>query len=867
MTIPNFISHYWGKAQPAHDTGLNWHPLVYHSLDVAATMKALLEARPKWLDDLAVAVGLSKDETRNRLILISAFHDIGKFAENFQQKIPELAKQFGHESMGSNAGHGSVGLSIWEQIKAPLELSRLDSWLHASLSHHGTPVDGIGNLANALSSKSQTMILDFMKATLALLGTPSEVRSTKKKYEIWRVAGLVILADWIGSNQNWFSYHEPSKGLADYWDLAQKRAKIALRDAQLSEAPCAADFNLNCLFGPNVMASPLQDWAQRQSPQSGPQLYMIEDLTGAGKTEAGLILAHRLMRAGGAEGLYWALPSMATANSLYARIEKNYKMLFDCTCHEPSLVLAHSASDLNDSFQASIQNGDIGTYGTSSDQDVSAESACATFIAEDRKKTFLAQVGIGTLDQALLGALPVRHQALRLMALSRRVLVIDEAHAYDEYMTKGMESLLKFQKLLGGSTIILSATLTQDQKRRFAGAYGASNESLIETGFPLTTHINGEGAVHEEAHVSLLGTRRNLGFRRFDDPHGIMDALLETAKAGYCGVYIRNSVKEAIEAYDYLKSRHDDVDIFHARFSLGDRIKRENSILKRFGKESAPEQRQGQILIATQVVEQSLDLDFDMMATDLCPMDLLIQRAGRLHRHTHRPNRPEPELWVVASSAEVDARSDWYSALFKSGQYVYPHVGQLWRTMKVLTAAGGLRLASGSPRDLIEPVFATDPSDLPPELLKQSQKAEAEQSGKKAIAYLNFLKRDDFTPQKESWAKDIHTPTRLGQPSTTLRLATWVEGVLMPWHKAEKKAWRLSEITIRSALCQKTIPPDQDAAKAIESQIRDWEKRYDPPQILALTATDQDGIWTGKWKNNAGKEVDVYYSQYEGLRY
>ncbi len=284
------------------------------------------------------------------------------------------------------------------------------------------------------------------------------------------------------------------------------------------------------------------------------------------------------MRAGAAEGFYWALPSMATANGLYERLKTTYKKLFAISDQQPSLVLAHSARDLNDGFLSSIRDSVGGNYGDG-DQDVSAEAACAAFFAEDRKKTFLAQVGVGTLDQALLGVLPVRHQALRVTALSRRVLIIDEAHAYDEYMTKGMESLLKFQKALGGSTIVLSATLTQDQKHRFARAYGADADRLTQTAFPLTTHVEAT-RVEEEAHRSSRGTRRDLSYRRFPGPEAVIDALLEKARAGYCGVYIRNSVKEALEAFDCLKRQWDKVDLFHARFCLEDRMIRENDILR-----------------------------------------------------------------------------------------------------------------------------------------------------------------------------------------------------------------------------------------------------------------------------------------------
>lgn len=865
MKLPNHITRFWGKARPAGD-GLSWHPLAYHSLDVAACMQALLGIRTKWLTRLAHDTALGEEETKKRLVLVAAMHDLGKFAENFQCKVPELAEAFGHTPLSSNAGHGSVGQAVWELCEDKFNLSQLSDWMHASFSHHGTPVAALGHLPDAMSPQSQGAALAFCDEIFALMGRPNDTELANKAYEKWRIAGLVILADWIGSNQNWFAYEKPVHSLEAYWAIAQNHAENALKQTNLAEAPCAAAFDLRTLLGHEATPSPLQTWAQQQTPSHGPQLFMIEDLTGAGKTEAALILCHRLMQSGCAEGFYWALPSMATANGLYERLKNTYKSLFDTAHIEPSLVLAHSARDLHDGFQASIQTGDIGNYGGETDQDQSAEAACAAFYADDRKKTFLAQVGIGTLDQALLGALPVRHQSLRLAALSRRVLVVDEAHAYDEYMTKGLETLLMFQKRMGGSVIILSATLTQKQKQRFAIAFGATNQ-VTQTAFPLVTHIAPNNGITETPIKAARGTRRDLHHRRFDTPQSVMDALIEKAKMGYCGVYICNTVAEALEAFDYIRAHHDTVDLFHARYCLKDRIARETAILARFGKNSQPEARRGQILVATQVVEQSLDLDFDYMATDLCPVDLLIQRAGRLHRHGHRPLRPKPELWVVSPSHEGEIGSDWYSSLFKKGQYVYPNFGQLWRTMKELDAVGGLRLNTGSPRDLIEPVFDPETYDIPECLTKASLKAEATANSERGVAGLNFLKLRDFNQNQGAWASDVYTPTRLGEPTVKVRLAQWANGALSPWADAETRSWRMSEISLPKWRCRETVAPDSLATKAVAEETAKWNLRHDAPPILTLTPTKQDGIWVGKIRNDKGEMVDVVYSTLGGLQY
>ena len=870
--MPNYVSSYWGKARPLDASAPSWHPLAYHSLDVAAAMEALLAIRPAWLAAIASASGLSPGETRLRLVLAAALHDLGKFAENFQNKAPEVhqALQPSPFAASDRRGHGEIGAGLWSLQTGERGFLAISPWVGAAFAHHGAPADAPDSIDDAMSLQAQTDAMAFYKAMLDLIGAPSDQRLAKgAKAETWRVAGLIILVDWIGSNQEWFPYTEPRHTLVDYWAVARRRANHALAKARLAEAGSADHFDLKALLGAESVPSPLQEWAEAQAPSSEPNLYIVEDLTGSGKTEAALILAHRIMRAGGAEGIYWALPSMATANGLYARLERTYHRLFAAGA-APSIVLAHGARDIHGGFQASIGRDQISAYGCGVEsQDISAEASCAVFIAEDRKKTFLAQVGVGTLDQALLGVLPVRHQALRLAALSRRVLVIDEAHAFDDYMTVEMERLLTFQAALGGSAIILSATLTQAQREKFARAYKGGHGAMAETAFPLVSHVTRTGTV-ETPLASHRGSRRDLSARRFDTPESVIEALMTGARNGSCGVYIRNTVKDALAAVEYLRDRAGDdvqVHLFHARYAMGDRIARETEALARFGKTSTPEQRGRHILVATQVVEQSLDLDFDHMATDLCPMDLLIQRAGRLHRHDRGPGRGAPQLWVVGPEACDTVSADWFSAVFPIAQYVYPDAGQLWRTMKILTEMGGLPLHSGSPRDLIEPVFGQNPIDFPAGLELIASKAQAKRQAGRAVGHLNVLKTDRFDAQGGPWGDDTRTPTRLGDETIVLRLARWEGGVLRPWcdGESEHRAWRLSEISVRADAVAETVAPTQDAATAIKAKQNDWPTRYDPPMILALTPGAGIGVWEGAWLDRQGQSKVVSYSAMSGL--
>ncbi len=880
--LPAWLALYWGKARPRDGLGPAWHPLAYHSLDVAAAMAAMLETRPAWLAAVAARSRLSHDEARRRLILAAALHDLGKFADNFQQKVSDLRARLRPDApaLNSTRGHGEIGAALWSAWPRETKPHALGPWLLAAFAHHGAPVDRNNAFADAAGETCLADAFAFGEAVLDLIGAPGAERADGGE---WLVAGLVVLADWIGSNQSWFPYAEPSSPLDAYWAASLSRGRAAVTEARLAEAQAAAHFDLEALLGAGTEPSPLQAWAQDQAPSDAPQLYIVEDFTGAGKSEAALILAHRLMRAGAAEGLYWALPTMATANGLYERLARGYRALFAADGGEPSLVLAHSARDLHRGFQASIGRERDAVYdaGRLDDaQNISAEAACAAFTAEDRKKTFLAEIGVGTIDQALLAVLPVRHQSLRLAALCRRVLVIDEVHSFSEDVCASLERLLTFHAAHGGSAIILSATLTQAQRNRLAATYvkGPAKAST-STAFPLVTHAVGDpatsghamgGAMIETPQPPARGTRRDLPARRFDTPEAVMAALLGQAAAGACAVYVRNTVKDAVAAFEHLQAAAPagvEVDLFHARFAIGDRLAREAEVLARFGKTSTPEDRRGRILVATQVVEQSLDLDFDYLATDLCPMDLLIQRAGRLHRHGHRPPRPAPELWVVGPAAQADAAGDWFARPFPAASHVYPDAGQLWRTMRVLTDRNGLPLETASPRDLIEPVFGETAIETPAALEPISVQAAGARQAKRDVAHLNLLRYERFDRQGGAWDSDIRTPTRLGEETVTLRLARWDGQTLTPWSHAETedRAWRLSEISVPRRWLTETLPPSPEAAQAVRAAQAKWPDRYEPPMALALVAADAPNTWLGGWTSPDGAPREVRYSLGQGL--
>jgi len=325
---------------------------------------------------------------------------------------------------------------------------------------------------------------------------------------------------------------------------------------------------------------------------------------------------------------------------MYGRVGKVYRRLYQSQAF-PSLILSHGARQLVDEFRQSIlQPGEPTCDQSYRPDEPSASAQCSAWLADSRKKAMLADVGVGTVDQALLGVLPVRHQSLRLLGLSSKVLVVDEVHAYDAYMVTLLERLLEAHAQQGGSVLLLSATVPAGMRLKLVAAFqkgGGGTAQAVPEGlrYPLATQVARTAGVRTEACGTRSQLMRRVQVASLHQEQNVVDLIVREAAAGHSFCWIRNTVEDARRAYETLlpllpgKSLR----LFHSRFAMGDRLDIEDEVIWSFGAPSTAAARRGQVLIATQVVEQSLDLDFDGMASDLAPIDLLIQRAGRLQRH------------------------------------------------------------------------------------------------------------------------------------------------------------------------------------------------------------------------------------------
>ncbi|WP_320171111.1 CRISPR-associated helicase Cas3' [Maridesulfovibrio sp.] len=874
---------YWGKT---FEDG-QWHHLRRHCIEVAAVMKLLLQSDPALRDRVSVLSPLEPDHTEELLVYLACIHDLGKFSLCFQHQKPELAVLNGIPEPNGREHHTLLGTRFWSAYRlyrnTGCESARIFNPIAvAALAHHGSPVSvgmqkpaGLkrffGPCADDALQFNDEAASFFLKHDF-----PAGLRDESFQSLSWAAAGLFILSDWIGSNDIWFGPDSDPTSISDYWNEAQKKAERAVRQSRILPAASADTKSFHQLFqylSKDMSPSSLQQAVIDLPEQHGPELLILEDLTGGGKTEAAVLAAHRAMRCGVSQGLFIGLPTMATANAMYSRLAGTYRNLFKDA--DSSLVLAHGGRALHDEYLDSIMP--MGEERKSFEDDGGA--VCHSWFADNRKKALLAPCGVGTIDQALLGILSSRHQALRLLGVSRSFLIVDEVHAYDAYTGHLLANLLTFHAAQGGSAILLSATLPSVLRDKFLNAWSKGRElagadvapfAPEQGGFPLLTRLQDE-ALQEIALES--GRQINMPLECVHDEDEMFHSLVSVHEAGACGCWIRNTVADAVAARTRLIEEfglpEKDVMLFHARFTGLDRMKIEQRVLEVFGKESVPEQRSGKILIATQVVEQSLDLDFDLLLSDLAPMDLMIQRAGRCHRHTRdcRPRDYKSPLMKILMPDPVDEPDEeWYSRLFDIGQYVYKHPAMLWNTARLLKDKGAIRLPEEA-RELVESVYGPG-VEAPAVFDEQELKAFGEEvAGKSLAGFASLDFSSGYNSNEGQWDNDTLTPTRLGEESRQLRLLKFENGKLSFWASSGGESVTVKDC-MRSEVRVSAKKVKQAVNKGLEDDVEELKSRMPDKgrwcECLVLHE-GEEGMWSGQAVDINGDDVEVLYSSQTGL--
>ncbi|WP_051754910.1 type I-E CRISPR-associated protein Cse1/CasA [Kitasatospora purpeofusca] len=667
----------WAKSD--RDTS-GWMPLWRHMADSGAVAGLLWDG---WLprnvrELIADTLGGSQVLARELAVWLATVHDVGKATPAFACQVDGLAEnmraaglamrdpqQYGDDRR--TAPHGLAGQLILQEW-----LVERHEWKHRTAGqlavvvggHHGVP-PGHGQLHDlelredlirtpgASEKLWRDVQFELLDACTAVLGTVDVLRSVQgaKLPQPVQVllTGIVIMADWIASNPDLFPYFPEERPRSEAERIQSAWQGLNLPPAwDPSDPPQGAKELLEARFELPAGGTPrpVQEEAVRLARElAAPGLLVIEAPMGEGKTEAALAVAEVFAARTGAGGCYVALPTRATANAMFPRLTAWLNHL--PADGDRTVFLAHAKAALNDEY-AGMMAADrrrIAAVDTDGSQGAGhrARRKNAGLIAHQwlrgRKKGLLASFAVGTIDQVLFAGLKNRHLALRHLALAGKVVVIDEVHANDAYMNTYLERVLSWLGAYRVPVVMLSATLPAATRRALVQAYcGAAAEAEVATeepGYPLLTAVAPGHPPLVRRPAADSARRSTVHLEPLDDElNTLVDRLSTELADGGCALVVRNTVDRVLEAADRLRERFGDeaVTVAHARFVDLDRARKDSDLLDRFGP-TGDRPRGPHIVVASQVAEQSLDVDFDLLVTDLCPMDLVLQRMGRLHRH------------------------------------------------------------------------------------------------------------------------------------------------------------------------------------------------------------------------------------------
>lgn len=666
----------WAKSDRGKDNGA-WHPLICHLLDVAASCLEILQLEPpRYRSLLAQDFGCSEEQAVALTVALVALHDLGKANGGFQRKSEHClirVKEAGFHlppETEAETPHGIVSqVYLAELLTKKFGIDGKAARLLADAvgAHHGFRT--ASEILRASTRKFQTRTVPWTQAVDELFDAVWSACGAPPQWNIQsvsaacfqRLMGLTSVADWIGSSLEFAPFDNDP---AAYLQRARDRARARLRGLGWSRrSPLRDQANFSEIFA--YLAEAGQTFSPRGLQQavvdllenvSEPVLLLVEAPMGEGKTEAGFYAHVAIAAAVGHRGAYVGLPSQATGNAMFERLRDF--LAGQGRQEPPDLQLLHGAQLLNERYQDLRVASNTGGH---DEPNVVAQSYFSHL-----KRALLSEYGAGTIDQALLGVLGVKHQFVRLWGLGNRTVILDEVHAYDTYTSSLLLALVRWLRALGSSVILMSATLPRRTRQQMLEAFAGRPMDSSELPYPRVAMV-GAGQARE----ATFQTRPLVRFQLLPleiATDAVADRALDLTSGGGCLVCIANTVDRAQAIYRRLRESRevDEVMLFHARFPIEQKQKIEERVLQLFGKgeTSAPNPKRPAraILVATQVVEQSLDLDFDVMLTDLAPIDLVLQRAGRLHRHDknngHRGSHEQAALYVCGLSSR-SIEDDW----------------------------------------------------------------------------------------------------------------------------------------------------------------------------------------------------------------
>lgn len=733
------IMSLWAKKEE-RDSRFYWLPLEVHLTDTMNVSRWLWN---NWLSDsqrslCTKSISLSDDETASNLAaFLGAIHDIGKATPVFQiqkgfrnspdldvillEKL-ELAGFLGISSLTlanmRETHHSIAGEYILKKYHVKDDIGSIVG------SHHGKPVDDLFSIekqfaypANYYQSEDDHSEIyqewkQVRRTIFQWALKSSGFGSVEQLPEISLPAqviysGLLIMADWISSNSDYFPLvNMNTEHVSDNNVRFREGIDLWIKNfpLQIQSYPAMNDLFIHRFgFAPRDFQKMTY---QTVSQIEIPGIIILEAAMGLGKTEAALASAEIVSAKTGSSGLFFGLPTQATSNGMFGRVHEWLKTVTTEYGIEQSLRLCHGKAALNEKMS------ELRAVKLPRDINIDEKASGSVFVNEwfsGRKKTALDDFVVGTVDGFLLTALKQKHLALRHLGFSKKIVVIDEVHAYDTYMQQYLEEAIRWMGAYGTPVILASATLPQDKRKSLIAAYlkgmGMKNrdihfpEEMSGNSYPLISYSEGkEVKVQTEfSHTEDMVVRVN----KLDQKEMLGKITDLISSGGVVGIIV-NTVRKAQKLCKECKEYFGEnvVDLLHSAFIATDRISKESNLLKMIGKHGNRPERK--IIIGTQVIEQSLDIDFDVLITDLCPIDLMLQRIGRLHRHDL--NRPEkhqnPVVYVMGMSDIWDFE--------KGSERIY---GKYFLIRTQYYLSNEIRIPSDIPI-LVNKVYGNDPLEL-----------------------------------------------------------------------------------------------------------------------------------------------------------
>lgn len=807
--------------------------VLTHCQIVGEVARELMRRMPDWLREALFPDGSE---------LIAACHDIGKVCPTFQKKIYEAIHEFVEELKNINAdlekcwgGHAGVSFITADAM-------RLGKFIPQILGQHHGYFPEVRNLATHANfggkewQQKREEVIETLKTRLKC-----DFPKIENKEHALVLSGLTTVSDWIGSSS---LFDNP----ADDW---QPFISQALDKAGFIQPKIKPNLTFFEIFGFHPHDSQTKFF--ESATQTG--VYILEAPMGLGKTEAALYAAYQLLATNKATGIYFALPTQLTSDKIHERFNDKDKFLDNILSPDSphrEALLAHGNAWLKDTELGEEGNPDRAWF-------------------DERKRKLLAPFAVGTIDQALMAVMNVKHGFVRTFGLAGKVVILDEVHSYDAYTGTILDELVEALRKLHCTVIILSATLTKERREELL----PKTVTVQKQNYPLIS-ANPNNGEFQELTVEPL-ENKNVKIHCCQDDEMAIDEALKRAESGQQVLWIENTVAEAQAIFAKLSAIDLPIEcgLLHSRFLKIDRENNENYWVDLYGKQSTTRHLKGRILVGTQVLEQSLDIDADFLISRFAPTDMLLQRIGRLWRHDNkRPDFTQCEAWLL--TPELNAAIQDAKTHFGDSAKVYdPYV--LCRSLEVWHELTSFDLPSGI-RDLIEKTY--EQRDEQAQMQIYFSNLEKQRDKLKQLALTGMSKAGAVLPEDAStrYSEQDTVPVlllrdyQIGADSTEITLLS-DEKLLLSRHikkQRDSSLWR----SLAAQLLKNTLyVAIHQAPQAVSAKELDWLKEFmylgsrsDENSFLRVAIVDKSGEIRSLTRSAASDKCQLNYDGRLGYR-